>query len=90
MKHSLYHSDISTHSHENLLEKFSTGFNKEEVERLDVALRFAEEARRMHYGETEVRGIRGRTTPEEAQALDEEGIEVYSLPMPELLKGPAH
>jgi GTP pyrophosphokinase len=45
MKHSLYHSDISSHSHENLLEKFSTGFNKEEVERLDVALRFAEEAR---------------------------------------------
>jgi hypothetical protein len=56
----------------------------------DVGARFAEEARRMHYGETEVRGIRGRTTPEEAQALDEEGIEVYSLPMPELLKGPAH
>jgi hypothetical protein len=56
----------------------------------DVGARFAEEARRMHYGEAEVRGIRGRTTPEEARELDDEGIEVYSLPMPELLKGPAH
>jgi hypothetical protein len=56
----------------------------------DVGARFAEEARRMHYGESEVRGIRGRTTAEEARELDDEGIEVYSLPMPELLKGPAH
>jgi hypothetical protein len=56
----------------------------------DVGARFAEEARRMHYGEVESRGIRGRTTPEEARALDEEGIEVYSLPIPEILKGPAH
>ncbi|MEY4751293.1 MAG: hypothetical protein RIQ60_3507 [Pseudomonadota bacterium] len=56
----------------------------------DVGQRFAEEARRMHYGETELRGIRGQTTPEEARALDEEGIEVYSLPVPAVLKGPAH
>ena len=47
MKHSLYQSDISSHSHphEHLLEKFSAGFNKEEAERLDVALQFAEDAR---------------------------------------------
>jgi hypothetical protein len=56
----------------------------------DVGGRFAEEARRMHYGEAELRGIRGRTTPDEARALDEEGIEVYALPMPEALKGPSH
>jgi hypothetical protein len=56
----------------------------------DVGGRFAEEARRMHYGEAEVRGIRGRTTPAEARALDDEGIEVYSLPMPDLLTGPTH
>lgn len=56
----------------------------------DVGARFAEEARRMHYGEAEARGIRGRTTAEEAQALDDEGIEVYTLPMPEMLKGPTH
>jgi hypothetical protein len=41
---------------------------------------FAEEARRIHYGETEARGIYGETTPEEAEALDEEGIEIARIP----------
>ena len=54
----------------------------------DVGPRFAEEARRMHYGETDERPIRGQATADEAQALHEEGIEVVSLPMPEALKGP--
>jgi hypothetical protein len=56
----------------------------------DVGSHFAEEARRMHYGESELRGIRGRTTPQEARDLDDEGIEVFSLPVPDSLKGPAH
>lgn len=54
----------------------------------DVGTRFAEEARRIHYGESEQRGIRGRTTQNEARALDEEGIQVLSLPIPDGLKGP--
>jgi len=54
----------------------------------DVGTRFPEEARRIHYGESEQRGIRGHTTPDEARALDEEGIQVLSLPIPESLKGP--
>lgn len=54
----------------------------------DVGSRFAEEARRIHYGETEQRGIRGRTSQDEARALDEEGIQVLSIPIPESLKGP--
>jgi hypothetical protein len=54
----------------------------------DVGERFAEEARRIHYGETEARGIRGQTTREEREALRDEGIEVMSLPMPAALKGP--
>lgn len=41
---------------------------------------FAEEARRMHRGETERRGIYGDSTPEQAQALAEEGIEVARIP----------
>ena len=53
----------------------------------DVGQRFAEEARRMHYGEIEDRAIRGQTTPQEAQALHEEGIEVVALPIPPGLKG---
>ena len=54
----------------------------------DVGARFAEEARRMHYGEAEERPIRGQATPVEARSLREEGIEVASLPMPAAMKGP--
>ncbi len=54
----------------------------------DVGEKFAEEARRIHYGETEERGIRGQASPEETQALLEEGIGVLPLPIPKALKGP--
>ncbi len=54
----------------------------------DVGPRFAEEARRIHYGETPERGIRGQTTAEERQSLHDEGIEVVSIPVPQALKGP--
>jgi len=54
----------------------------------DVGARFPEEARRMHYGETEERGIRGQASPEETQALVEEGIGVLPLPIPKALKEP--
>ncbi len=54
----------------------------------DVGERFAEEARRMHYGETEERGIRGQASREETRELLEEGIPVLPLPLPKGLKGP--
>lgn len=54
----------------------------------DVGDRFATEARRIHYGETESRGIRGQATPQERVALRDEGIEVMALPLPAALKGP--
>jgi hypothetical protein len=54
----------------------------------DVGERFAEEARRIHYGESENRGIRGEATAEERQALHDEGIEVVAIPVPASLKGP--
>ncbi|MCR0982521.1 DUF1178 family protein [Roseomonas populi] len=41
---------------------------------------FAEEARKMHRGESERRGIYGDATPEEAEALADEGIEIGSIP----------
>jgi len=53
----------------------------------DVGDRFPEEARRIHYGEAQDRGIRGRASGEDADALREEGIEVFSLPVPAPLKG---
>lgn len=54
----------------------------------DVGERFAEEARRIHYGEAEERGIRGSASREDAEALRDEGIEVVALPVPAALKGP--
>jgi hypothetical protein len=54
----------------------------------DVGPQFAEEARKIHYGEREARHIRGQATREETEALLDEGIEVMALPVPEHLKGP--
>lgn len=48
----------------------------------DVGTRFAEEARRIHYGERDPTAIRGQATPAEREALADEGIEVFTLPVP--------
>lgn len=48
----------------------------------DVGERFADEARAMHHGEIEQRSIRGRTSPDVARELIDEGIEI--LPLPDL------
>ena len=52
----------------------------------DVGERFADEARRIHHGEAAERGIRGQATPEQTEALLEEGIAVMPLPIPDGLK----
>ena len=54
----------------------------------DVGSRFAEEARKIHYGEAPERGIRGQTSAREARELMEEGIGVLPFVVPEALKGP--
>ena len=52
----------------------------------DVGARFAEESRKMHYGEATERNIRGQASREETEALLEEGIPVMPLPLPAALK----
>ncbi|GHC73375.1 hypothetical protein GCM10007320_09960 [Pseudorhodoferax aquiterrae] len=54
----------------------------------DVGGRFAEEARRIHYGEAAERNIRGQASREETESLLEEGIPVMPLPIPKALKEP--
>jgi hypothetical protein len=54
----------------------------------DVGERFADEARRIHYGEAAERGIRGQATAGEREALHDEGIEVMPLHLPAALKEP--
>lgn len=46
-----------------------------------VGDRFPEEARKIHYGETEERGIYGEATLEESDELSDEGIDVFPLPL---------
>jgi hypothetical protein len=46
----------------------------------DVGRRFPEEARRIHYDEAPARAIRGQASPDEAEALRDEGIDFAALP----------
>lgn len=46
----------------------------------DVGERFADEARKIHHGEAEARGIIGKASNDDARSLIEEGIEIAPLP----------
>lgn len=46
-----------------------------------VGDKFAEEARKIHFGETEARGIYGEATVDEARSLIDEGVEFMPLPV---------
>ena len=52
----------------------------------DVGERFPEEARRIHYEEAPSRSIRGVASKDEADALEDEGIDVMPVPFTDLLK----
>jgi hypothetical protein len=56
----------------------------------DVGDSFAEEARKIHYGEAKERGIRGHASPVQTDSLLDEGIAVMSMPLPEALKSQMH
>ena len=56
----------------------------------DVGTQFADEARRIHYGESHMRAIRGQTTVDDAHALLDEGIDVIPLMLPGALKNSLH
>lgn len=46
----------------------------------NVGDKFSEEARKIHYGETEARGIHGNASLDEVHELVEEGVEIMPLP----------
>lgn len=61
--------------------QFMTGLRKYVQENAEyVGAEFAEEARKIHYGEAADRHIYGETTLEEAKELIEEGVDVAPLP----------
>jgi hypothetical protein len=47
-----------------------------------VGRQFAEEARAIHYGESDSRTIHGEATVDEARALHDEGVSIAPLPLP--------
>jgi hypothetical protein len=62
-------------------QQFATGLRKYVMENADyVGPNFAEEARKIHYGESPDRHIYGEATHKEAQELVDEGIDVAPLP----------
>jgi len=65
---------------EKILEAVDTLRKEVEANFDNVGDQFANEARRIHYGETVERGIFGEASEEEATELDEEGIDIYRLP----------
>jgi hypothetical protein len=63
------------------MRQFATGLRKYVQENADyVGPNFAEEARKIHYGETPDRHIYGEATAQEARELVEEGVDVAPLP----------
>ena len=63
------------------MRQFATGLRKYVQQHADyVGPDFAEEARRIHYGETQERHIYGEATADEARELIEEGLDVAPLP----------
>ncbi|NQV98465.1 MAG: DUF1178 family protein [Rhodospirillales bacterium] len=77
------HGEAEVRAHEvaeKILEAVSAIRNHVEENCDNVGTEFAEEARRIHYGEAEQRGIMGTATEEQASDLVEEGVEFYRLP----------
>ncbi len=56
----------------------------------DVGRAFPEEARKIHYREAPERQIRGTASPQEVDALRDEGIDVVPLPVPPHLGEKSH
>lgn len=46
----------------------------------DVGCDFTKEALKIHYGVSEPRNIRGKSTPEEEKVLEEEGVQYLKFP----------
>lgn len=61
-----------------VLERKITSFIEQHFE--NVGPKFAAEALKIHYGVSEVRNIRGTSTPEEEKVLKDEGIEFVKIP----------
>ncbi len=64
------------------LKEFSSVIDHILLNTEDVGPQFVTEARRMNFGEIPFRAIRGEASSSDAEALRDEGIQVFSLPIP--------
>ncbi len=93
---SVQHSEAASDGHTELMSLPQAQLQKAMMQAMrqmmantkDVGERFADEARRMHYGEAPHEAIRGRASREEAEALHDEGIEFMAMPSMPALKEP--
>ena len=73
--------DLSSPGELKRMRQFMTGLRKYVQEHAEyVGPKFPEEARKIHYGESEERHIYGEATVKEAHELIEEGVDVAPLP----------
>ncbi len=74
-------ADLTAPEEMRKMRQFMTGLRKHVLDNAEnVGRNFAEEARKIHYGEIEERPIYGEATISEAVELTEEGIAVAHLP----------
>lgn len=73
-------SEIQQADPARILAKLIDVLRDQAISSEDVGKRFAEEARKMHYGDAEARTIRGQASLGETRSLLEEGISVLPLP----------
>ena len=70
-----------TAAHKQALAKIREAVAEIKANAEDVGSRFPDEARKIHYGEADARGIIGQASAEEARALVDEGIEISAFPV---------
>lgn len=72
---------VMDNTRREMMEKLKEAVTEIRKNSEDVGEKFPEEARKIHYGESEARGIIGQASQDEAAALVDEGIEIAALPV---------
>lgn len=72
---------VMDNTRREMMEKLKEAVGEIRKNAEDVGEKFPEEARKIHYGETEARGIIGKASPDEAEALIDEGIQIAAIPV---------
>ena len=72
---------VMDNTRREMMEKLKEAVGEIRKNAEDVGEKFPEEARKIHYGEAEARGIIGKASVDEAVSLIDEGIEIAPLPV---------